>query len=153
MRRRLPVVVLYGGLGLVSVAWLIPLVTALMIALRPLAEVRGGWWNLAGATFGLGNFVRAWQQGLSDFVLNSFIITIGAVALTVTTGVLAAYAFVRLQFRFKQVTYFLLVSTMIVPLQLILIPLLPWFRTLGLATMRKGQRCSPRQHIYSGDVQ
>jgi ABC-type glycerol-3-phosphate transport system permease component len=35
-------------------------------------------------------------------------------------------------FRFKATTYFLLITTMIVPVQIILIPMLPWFRTLGL---------------------
>jgi len=54
------------------------------------------------------------------------------VAVTVTTGALATYAFTHLSFRFKRLWFFLLITTMIVPLQLILIPLLPWFRTLGL---------------------
>src|SRR6185312_10133983 len=33
----------------------------------------------------------------------------------------------------RRLTYFLLITTMIVPVQIILIPLLPWFQTLGLA--------------------
>jgi len=48
-------------------------------------------------------------------------------------GSLAAYAFVRLHFTGRGLLYFLLISTMIVPVQIILIPLLPWFRTLGFA--------------------
>ena len=38
----------------------------------------------------------------------------------------------RLDFRLKGPSYFLLITTMIVPVQIILIPLLPWFQTLNL---------------------
>lgn len=68
----------------------------------------------------------------SGTVRSTFIITLGAVLVTVSAGVLASYAIVRMRFRGRVLLYFLLVSTMIVPLQLILIPLLPWTRQLGL---------------------
>ena len=37
-----------------------------------------------------------------------------------------------MDFRFKRSSFFLLITTMIVPVQIILVPLLPWFRSLGL---------------------
>lgn len=132
-RRRLPLLGLYGALGVAAAAWLVPVVGALLISLRPLAEIRQGWWRLDGATFEFGNYARAWTQGLDGFVLNSVVITAGSVALTVAAGTLAAYAFARMRFRGRNVIYFLLITTMIVPVQLILIPLLPWFRTVGLS--------------------
>ncbi len=131
-RRRVSMGLLYAGLVAFSLLWLVPVMTAFMTSIRPLDEIRGGWWNLEGATFTFANYVRAWDQGLSNFVFNTFVITLGAVAVTVATGALATYAFVHLTFRFKKVWFFLLITTMIVPIQLILIPLLPWFRTLGL---------------------
>jgi ABC-type glycerol-3-phosphate transport system permease component len=133
LRVRPSALALYAALTVFSIAWLVPVATALMTSVRPLAEIRGGWWNFDGATFTFSNYVEAWRQGLSDYVINSFVIAGGSVALTVAAGVLAAYAFARLRFRFKQLSYFLLVTTMIVPVQIILIPLLPWFRTLGLS--------------------
>jgi len=129
---RLTLTVLYGGLTVFSLLWLVPVMTAFMTSIRPLDEIRGGWWNFDNATFTFDNYVRAWDQGLASFVANSFIITLGSVAVTVATGALATYAFVHLSFRFKRLWFFLLITTMIVPIQLILIPLLPWFRTLGL---------------------
>jgi len=129
---RLTLTLLYGGLTVFSLLWLVPVMTAFMTSIRPLDEIRGGWWNFDNATFTFDNYVRAWDQGLASFVANSFIITLGSVAVTVATGALATYAFVHLSFRFKGLWYFLLITTMIVPIQLILIPLLPWFRTLGL---------------------
>lgn len=117
------------GLALV---WLVPVITALMTSIRPLPQIREGWWHLAGATFTADNFSRAWDAGLSDAVVNSLIIAVGATIVTTGLGTLAAYAFARLQFRGKALAYFLLISTMIVPIQIILIPLVPWFQTLGL---------------------
>jgi alpha-glucoside transport system permease protein len=130
--RRLTLLI-YGVLTAVSIVWLVPVATALMTSVRPLEEIRQGWWNLDGASFTLSNYSKAWEQGLSDYVLNSFVIALASVALTLAAGVLAAYAFARLTFRFRSVSYFLLLTTMIVPVQIILIPLLPWFKTLGLA--------------------
>jgi ABC-type glycerol-3-phosphate transport system permease component len=108
------------------------MLSALMTATLPLSQTRDGWWNLNPAQLTLRNFSRAWDQGLSQYTVNSFIITCLAVVLTVATGSLAAYAYARMAFRFKATTYFLLITTMIVPVQIILIPMLPWFRTLGL---------------------
>jgi alpha-glucoside transport system permease protein len=132
MSRRRSTFALYGALTLVSIAWMVPVATALMISLLPLESSRRGWWRFDLGELTLHNFSRAWEAGLSSQVVNSFVITIGAVALTVAVGVLASYAFARLQFRGKRIAYFLLITTMIVPIQIILIPLLPWFQTLGL---------------------
>lgn len=130
--RRRTAVLLYGALTVMALAWLVPALSALMASLLPLSQIRTGWWRTGPADLTYGNFVRAWDEGLSQYVVNSFVITGLSVALTVTTGSLAAYAYARMAFRLKRITYFLLITTMIVPVQIILIPLLPWFRTLGL---------------------
>jgi ABC-type glycerol-3-phosphate transport system permease component len=127
-RRVFPVV----ALAALAIVWLVPVITALMTSVRPLPQIRRGWWHFAGATITSNNYARAWNAGLSDAVLNSLIIAIGATAVTTALGTLAAYAFARLRFRGKALAYFLLISTMIVPIQIILIPLVPWFQTLGL---------------------
>jgi ABC-type glycerol-3-phosphate transport system permease component len=138
--RRGGAIVLYGSLSALSLLWLIPVATAFMISVLPLDQTHRGWWNFNPGELTYRNYERAWHEGLSSYVANSFVITIGAVALTLATGLLASYAFVRLTFRFKRFSYFLLITTMIVPVQIILIPLLPWFRTLGL-------QAGPKQYL------
>jgi ABC-type glycerol-3-phosphate transport system permease component len=116
-----------------SIIWLVPTLTVAMTALRPFDEIRDGWWNVVGASFTFDNIATAWSEAdLARKTLNSLIITISSVALTVSIGALAAYAFMRMRFRLRGVLFFLLITTMIVPVQIILLPLLPWFRTLGL---------------------
>jgi ABC-type glycerol-3-phosphate transport system permease component len=126
-------IVLYGVLTILAVAWLVPTATVVMTAFRPFDEIRSGWWNLDGATFTLDAIAQAWTEAeLASKTVNSLIITVLSVASTVAIGSLAAYAFVRLEFRLRGFLFFLLITTMIVPVQIILLPLLPWFRTLGL---------------------
>jgi ABC-type glycerol-3-phosphate transport system permease component len=139
-RNRGGAIILYGSLSALSLLWLVPVATAFMISVLPLEQTHTGWWNLHLGELTYRNYVRAWHEGLSSYVANSFVITIGAVALTLATGLLASYAFVRLTFRLKRFSYFLLITTMIVPVQIILIPLLPWFRTLGL-------QAGPKQYL------
>jgi ABC-type glycerol-3-phosphate transport system permease component len=131
-RSRRTIVLLYGSLTVLALVWLVPVISAAMISVLPLSQTRAGWWKLSFADVTFRNFVRAWDKGLSQYVVNSFLITGLSVVLTVAAGSLAAYAYARMAFRFKATTYFLLITTMIVPVQIILIPLLPWFRTLGL---------------------
>lgn len=122
----------YGVATVLAIVWLVPMLSAFTISMIPLSQTRNGWWEAGLADLTLGNYVRAWEQGLASYVVNSFIITAGSVALSVLIGSAAAYAFSRLRFRFKEAMYFLLITTMIVPVQIILVPLLPWFRTLNL---------------------
>lgn len=131
-QRRWVTFALYGILTLASIIWLVPVVTAAMISILPLDQSGGGWWRADLSTASLENYGRAWEQGLSTYTLNSFIISISSVALTVVLGTSAAYAFARMRFRFKGLLYFLLITTMIVPVQIILIPLVPLFRNLNL---------------------
>jgi ABC-type glycerol-3-phosphate transport system permease component len=126
-------VLLYGSVTILAIVWIVPTATVVMTAFRPFEEIRAGWWNLDGATFSLDAIAQAWTEAeLATKAVNSLIITVCSVASTVAIGSLAAYAFVRLHFRFRGLLYFLLITTMIVPVQIILLPLLPWFRTLGL---------------------
>ena len=132
MRSRRWTAALYAAVTFAAVVWLVPVVTALMISLRPPQETRQGWWRLEPFTLTLQPYVEALRDMPPGTVRSTFIITLGAVLITVFAGVLASYAIVRLRFRGRVLLYFLLVTTMIVPLQLILIPLLPWTRQLGL---------------------
>lgn len=132
-RNRITLTAVYGSLTAASLVWMVPVVAALAISVLPIAQTRDGWWNGTLSQLTFANYRDAWDQGLSQYVVSSFVITIGSVAVSVAIGSLASYAFARLEFRFKRLTFLLLLTTMIVPVQIILIPLLPWLRMLGLA--------------------
>src|SRR5438874_1535365 len=68
----------------------------------------------------------------ATYVVNSFIVT-GAIVLgQLVTASLAGYAFARLNFPFRDVLFWLLMATVMVPLQATLIPVFVLISSLGL---------------------
>lgn len=127
-----------GRLGLsalcavAALVWTLPFLVLLQSALRPLKEIRAGWWHLREATFTLENFAAAWQEGMSRTFLNSLQIAVGATLTALVAGSLAAFALTKLRFAGRGAVYAGFLATMLLPLQLILIPLFPWLIKLRL---------------------
>jgi multiple sugar transport system permease protein len=77
----------------------------------------------------------AGDQGASGFwqsLLNTFIQAGAATVLTIGLAICAAYAFTRLTFPFKRALFFVVLSTMAIPVYAILIPLYRLMSDLGL---------------------
>jgi multiple sugar transport system permease protein len=65
-------------------------------------------------------------------MLNSFGIAVAATALQLVTGAMAAYAFARLSFPGKNAVFGLYLATLMVPLQVLVVPLFIEMKTFGL---------------------
>ena len=72
------------------------------------------------------------------FFLNSLIVSLGAVALSVVAGVPAAYALARFEFRYKNGFAFVLMSFRFVPFIAFVIPLYLLYQRLGLYNTHAG---------------
>src|ERR671928_497471 len=68
-----------------------------------------------------------------SYVLNSFIVTGAVVIGQLLTASLAGYAFARLQFPFRGVLFWLVMATLMGPLQATIIPVFVLIGPLGLA--------------------
>lgn len=64
--------------------------------------------------------------------LNSLVVAIVATLAQLITGSMAAYGFARLEFRGKQVIFALYLATLMVPLQVLVVPLFIEMKTLSL---------------------
>lgn len=64
--------------------------------------------------------------------LNSISVTVVCVFLQLFTSALAGYAFARLNFRFKNTIFMIYLATMMIPLQVIIVPLFIEMRQLNL---------------------
>lgn len=60
---------------------------------------------------------------MSRIVLNSLLVAIAATLLQLATGAMAAYAFSRLRFRGKSIVFAAYLATLMVPLQVLVVPL------------------------------
>ena len=67
-----------------------------------------------------------------QFTLNSFKITILSTIGLLISSSLAAYAFARMKFKGKELIYFIILSTMMIPPQITMIPMFLIMKTLGL---------------------
>jgi multiple sugar transport system permease protein len=81
----------------------------------------------------LQNYPQAWQQGgVSKYMINSFIITIPALAGTIFLSSLSAYALARFQFPGNRLLYFMYVAGTMLPFQILLLPVFLLTNRLGL---------------------
>lgn len=79
-----------------------------------------------------GNFQNAWtKSNFSAFFVNSVIVTGISLAGILAFGAMAAYALARFDFRFNRPLYLFFISGMMVPAQLVLIPLFFQFSTIS----------------------
>ena len=133
-RRKQRHVVAQTVLAVLSVIWLLPIVWTFYISLRPYADTQSseslmGW----PEHLNFDNYTRAWQQ--SDFLhffVNSAIITIPAVIITLFLASLVAFAVSRYSFRFNLVLLLIFTAGNLLPPQIILVPLYRLYLLLPL---------------------
>jgi len=70
--------------------------------------------------------------------LNSVVVTVATVAVTIASASLAAFAFAKLRFRGKEVLFALFLATMMVPQQVTTIPLFLVLKAVGLLDSHAG---------------
>lgn len=69
------------------------------------------------------NYIAAWSQNsFSSFFLNSLVVALGTVLITVVVASLAAFAFARYRFPFKEVIFYLFLAALAVPSVELIIP-------------------------------
>ena len=112
-----------------AVLWTLPTFGLAITSIRPQREARtSGWWTwFAEPTSTLENYRTVFsEQGgnLGAYFLNSFIITIPAVLIPLCLAAIAAYAFVWVEFKGRDMLFVAVFALQIVPIQVTLLPLL-----------------------------
>lgn len=81
------------------------------------------------------NYIKGWTLGtgtsFSTFFLNSFIVCLGAIVGNLLSCSLAAYAFARINFRFKGILFALMIGTLMLPFHVTVVPQYIIFNSLG----------------------
>lgn len=123
----------YGWLMVASAIFFAPLVFVVSIALSSDQTVASGSFSLIPAEFRWENFVRIFQtqQPVGNFVLNSVIISVFATVGQVFSSALVGYAFARLRAKGKNITFMIVLATMMIPAQITMIPQFILFKELG----------------------
>jgi len=131
--RRVPLHTVVVGLCLL---WLVPAVGLLVSSFRPprLAAISGWWSALAPPyQFTLENYRAVLSAyNMERSFLNSLVITIPATVIPIMVAAYAAYAFAWMRFRGREPLFTLVVGSLVIPLQMTLIPVLRLFTAFKL---------------------
>jgi len=111
-------------LTLVALLFLAPIIWMVLSAIKPSAEVFTVPPKLFGSEIKLGNFAEAWNYlPFGRFIVNTIFVSSIGTAITLVASALSGYAFARLNFRFRGGLFVLYLSTLIVPQEVIVIPM------------------------------
>jgi multiple sugar transport system permease protein len=116
--------VLHVFLAATALVWLAPLLWTVYTSLRPYADTAAhGYFSLAGSLT-LENYARAWRQAeLPRYFVNTMVITVPALLLTIALAALVAFAVSRFSFRFNRTALMVLTAGNLLPQQVIVTPL------------------------------
>lgn len=120
------------AIAVVGALFLTPLLYMLTTSLKPKEEVLQNTVSLFGSYFAVENYTRACTAfPFGKYLFNSILVGLVTSLLTVITSAMAAYAFARLKFKHRDGIFFIYLATLMVPLQVTIIPLYIILRTLG----------------------
>lgn len=125
--------IIYAFLVLMAIIYIVPLIWVFLVSFKTNSEIFTNPFGLP-ESFYLENFTFAWTAGkLGVATLNSAIVCITTLILSMIIGSMAAFAISRLRWKLSKVclTYFLI--GMMIPIHCVLIPLFTRFAKIGLS--------------------
>ena len=126
-------VALHGFLFTMAVIWLFPLVYAVYTSLRPYADTAKLGYVSIGGSYNLDNYVKAFTQGnLPSYFLNTLIVVVPAVLVTLLLASMAAFTLSRFTWRFNLLFLMLFTAGNLLPPQVIITPLFRMYLLLPL---------------------
>ena len=131
-------IVIYVFLIFMAILYLMPLIWVFNVSFKTNAEIFTAPFALPKNPT-LENFSFAWTAGkLGVATLNSFIVCVATLILSLVIGSMAAFGIARLRWRFARLslTYFLI--GMMIPVHCVLIPLFTRFAKVGLTNSLVG---------------
>lgn len=126
-------VLIFIILVIMTLVWLVPILTAVVTSIRTFNDILYRGFISWPEEVTLKNFGTAWERGgLSHYLPNSFIITLPSLFLTMLFSSLGAYSLARFNFRGNRLIFFTFVGGMLLPFQVLMLPVFRLTDFLGL---------------------
>ena len=120
----------------IALTWIFPIFGFVLSSFRPGESIkRESWWDAIytgklWTELTLANYSEIFfADNLDRSFYNSFAVAIPSTIIPITIAAFAAYAFAFMEFRGKEVLFLFVVGSMIIPLQMSLIPLVQLFKS------------------------
>ncbi len=124
---------------LIAAVWSLPTVGMLVSSVRNPNDIRTtGWWEAVAHPFEAAQWTASnydtvlGARGMGSAFLNSLTVALPATAIPIIIAAFAAYAFAWMRFPGRRLLFATVVSLLVVPLQMTLIPILRAYTALDL---------------------
>jgi ABC-type glycerol-3-phosphate transport system permease component len=125
-------VLIYAAIIIGAILFAMPFVWMISTSVKPTSEVFVIPPIWIPSTIELYNYVEPWTKlPFVTFFQNSTIVSVVNIIATVLSSSLVAFAFARLRFRFRGFLFVLVLSTMMLPQQVTLVPMYLLFTQIG----------------------
>lgn len=109
--------------GALSVLWLLPILLVIVTSVRSFDDIAANGVGSLPHSFGLGGFAQAWTGGGEmQAMINSFVVTIPTVVVTLALASLAAFALSRFTIPFRRTILLVMLAGNLLPPQILLVP-------------------------------
>ena len=118
-----------------AIVMIYPLLWMILSSFKPTEMVLPTASQLIPRTWTLRNYIQGWKGFMGytfgTFFANSFFIAITSTFGTLLSSSFVAYALQRLKFKMRGILFVLVLSTMMLPAQILMIPQFMWYRHLN----------------------
>jgi len=120
--------------------WLIPLFLAFFTSVKSMDEImgEGAMWAMP-KVWRFDNYVKVWTSvGMGRYVYNTIVITVPSVVGTLALSSLSAFALAFYKFRLNKMILIMFIAGMLIPFQMLMIPVFRFTDAVGLMNTRIG---------------
>lgn len=133
LKKRILLAIQTLAAALVTLVFLFPIYWMIVTSLKTEAEVLALRQSIFVESWQFVNYANVWNKlPFGRYMLNTLIVTLGQMAITFSTGILAAYAFARGRFRGKHLAFLYVLGAMMIPIQIKFVPLYIMISQAGL---------------------
>ncbi|MFD7679121.1 carbohydrate ABC transporter permease [Streptomyces sp. NPDC060187] len=132
-RRRAATAGFHLGAGALALLWLLPIALVVVTSLRSFDDIAAHGLGSVPHSFTLGNFRQAWVDGGQQRALvNSLLVTVPCVLVTLALAAMAAFALSRFEMPFRRSVLLLMLGGNLLPPQILLIPVSKLSELMGV---------------------
>ncbi|MET9482905.1 carbohydrate ABC transporter permease [Streptomyces sp. NPDC006638] len=123
----------HAGAGALSLLWLVPIALVLVTSVRSFDDIAANGLGSLPHSFTLGGFRQAWVDGgQGRALLNSLLVSVPTVLLSLALASMAAFGLARYDLPFRRTLLLVMLGGNLLPPQILLIPVSKISEALGL---------------------